>query len=233
MDLIDLSTQPKAARQFSEFIRGVCDQYQMDFGAYAGLNPIGTSMHGHVTYPETWKRHYIKRNFHLTDPTIHLAKRSISPVDWSRLKRNDAHSAVFRDAQDFGISGFGLTIPVRGPYGDIGMFSVTKRCKQSEWEKLVPHCLAQLQSAAVYLHDHVMASDALTNALKFPHLSTREQEVLQWIAAGKTQNDVADILSISGRTVEVHLRSARTKLFALTTPQAVGRAIALGMIFPS
>jgi DNA-binding CsgD family transcriptional regulator len=69
-------------------------------------------------------------------------------------------------------------------------------------------------------------------SLRFPALSTREKEILQWIAAGKSQQDVADILSISQRTVEVHLRSGREKLYALTTPQAVGRAIAMGLIYP-
>jgi DNA-binding CsgD family transcriptional regulator len=63
-------------------------------------------------------------------------------------------------------------------------------------------------------------------------LSNREREALQWIAAGKSQQDVGDILGISGRTVEVHLRSAREKLGALTTVQAVGRAIAFGLIYP-
>jgi DNA-binding CsgD family transcriptional regulator len=56
--------------------------------------------------------------------------------------------------------------------------------------------------------------------------------VLQWVAAGKSQQDVGDILNISSRTVEVHLRSAREKLGALTTVQAVGRAIGFGMIQP-
>lgn len=233
MDLIDLSQQPAKAKPFREFLQGVCDRFGMDHGAYAGFNPIGNSIHGHVTYPDAWKRHYIKRNFHLIDPTIHAAKRSISPVDWARLNPGAVQSQVFREARDFGISGHGLTIPVRGPYGDVGMFSVTKRCSRREWEMLVAEHLAHLQSAAVHLHDHVMTSDALSNAMRFPHLSRREREVIQWIASGKTQNDVAEILAISSRTVEVHLRSARTKLFALTTPQAVGRAIALGLIYPS
>lgn len=233
MDLIDLSQQPATARPFREYLRHVCERFEMDYGAYAGFNPIGNSIHGHVTYPDSWKRHYIKRNFHLIDPTIHAAKRSISPVDWSRLSHSAVQSPVFRDARDFCISGHGLTIPVRGPYGDVGMLSVTKRCSRREWEMLVSSHLAHLQSAAVHLHDHVMTSDALSNALRFPHLSKREREIMQWIASGKTQNDVADILAISSRTVEVHLRSARTKLFALTTAQAVGRAIALGLIYPS
>jgi DNA-binding CsgD family transcriptional regulator len=77
-----------------------------------------------------------------------------------------------------------------------------------------------------------MGSDVLSRALRHPALSTREIEILQWTAAGKSQQDIGDILGISYRTVEVHLRSARSKLFALTTPQAVGRAIGLGLITP-
>ena len=63
-------------------------------------------------------------------------------------------------------------------------------------------------------------------------MSMREREILQWTAEGKSQQDIADILTISHRTVEVHLRSARHKLYALTTAQAVGRAISMGLIYP-
>ncbi|MGV8743940.1 LuxR C-terminal-related transcriptional regulator, partial [Pseudomonas aeruginosa] len=40
-------------------------------------------------------------------------------------------------------------------------------------------------------------------------LSEREREVLQWLALGKKQAEVAAILMISERTVEKHLRAAR------------------------
>jgi DNA-binding CsgD family transcriptional regulator len=72
----------------------------------------------------------------------------------------------------------------------------------------------------------------LVSALGYSALSTREKEVLQWTAAGKLQQEIGDILSISHRTVEIHLRSAREKLGALTTVQAVGRAIGMGLIHP-
>ena len=233
MDLFDLGNNPKEMRPFTVFLKQACEANEMDYAAYAGLNPIGNSIHGHVTYPEGWKRHYVKRSFHLVDPTIQLAKRSIAPVDWSRIRGAGSQSEVFNSARDFGIAGHGLTIPVRGPYGDVGMLSFSRKCSAAEWQKLVPHRIAHLQSAAVHMHDHVMATHALSNTLRFPHLSSREREVLQWAAAGKSQADIADILAISDRTVEVHLRSAKTKLFALNTPQAVGRAIALGLIVPS
>ncbi|MEL7259593.1 MAG: helix-turn-helix transcriptional regulator, partial [Pseudomonadota bacterium] len=85
---------------------------------------------------------------------------------------------------------------------------------------------------AVNLHDTVMHSERLSYLLGRTALSAREVEILQWIAAGKSQQDVGDILSISVRTVEVHVRSSREKLCTLTTAQAVGRAVSLGLITP-
>ena len=86
--------------------------------------------------------------------------------------------------------------------------------------------------AAVNLHDNVLNSDVLPTALARPSLSEREREILQWVAHGKSQQDIGDILTISHRTVEVHIRSGREKLGALTTAQAVGRGIRLGLIQP-
>ena len=230
MQLIDLGRSRRMAKPFDAFLRNLCDSFEMDYAAYAGFNPVGNTMHGHVTYPEAWKRHYVERRLHLVDPTLHLARRSIAPVDWVRLQDAETPPVVFREARDFGISGQGLTVPVRGPYGDIGMLSLTRRCTAAEWQRLVPQYIGRIQSAAVYLHDHVMSDGTLSAALRFPQLSAREAEVLQWVAAGKSQSDVAEILGISDRTVEVHLRSVRTKLQALTTAQAVGRAVAIGLV---
>lgn len=231
-DLLDLGALPEGATDLTGFLDEVCDRFEFDYAAYAGTSPVGQGVHGHVNYPDAWKEHYVQQGFHRTDPTILTAARSIAPVDWRRLEHDENFKAVFRDAHDFGISERGLTIPVRGPYGDVGMLSVTRNCGPAEWDKLVHNVIGDLQSVAVHVHDTVMRSDVLMRSLRFPALSTREKEILQWIAAGKSQQDVADILSISQRTVEVHLRSGREKLYALTTPQAVGRAIAMGLIYP-
>lgn len=232
MELIDLGAVAKREDSFITFLDQVCDRFELDHAAYAGSNPVAGTIHGYVNYPDPWKEHYVKSGFHRIDPTLHKASRSIAPVDWRRLERDSQFHQVFRDASDFGITDRGLTIPVRGPYGDTGMLSVTRNCSVAEWDKLVAHIIPELQSVAVHVHDTVMRSDVLSRALRYPALSTREREILQWVAAGKSQQDVGDILGISHRTVEVHLRSGREKLYALTTPQAVGRAIALGLIYP-
>ena len=232
MQMIDLGALPNGQDRFTTFLDQLCDRFELDHAAYAGINPVAGSVHGYVNYSDEWKLHYVKQNFQNIDPTLHRASRSIAPVDWRRLEHDKDFHTVFRDAEDFGITDQGLTIPVRGPYGDIGMLSVTRKCAVTEWDKLVQNILVDLQSVAVHIHDTVMRTDVLSQVLRFPTLSTREREILQWAAAGKSNQDIGDILGISNRTVEVHLRSSRDKLFALNTTQALGRAISLGLIYP-
>lgn len=230
--IFDLSTVPQAEIRFGEFLDQVCSRMGFDHATYAGTNPVDGSVHVYTNYPEAWKEHYRDAGFHRLDPTLLTASRSIAPVDWRRVRSHVNFRRVFQDAHDFGIGELGITVPVRGPYGDVGMLSVTRNCSVREWDGSLRQSMGELQSAAVHLHDAAMRSDALSHILRRPMLSSRETEILQWIAAGKSQQDVADILSIAQRTVEVHLSSARDKLGALNTPQAVARAVALGVIYP-
>ena len=57
-------------------------------------------------------------------------------------------------------------------------------------------------------------------------ISLREHEVLRWVAAGKTDRDIAAILDISHRTVHKHLQSVYCKLGVETRTAAVMRVIA-------
>lgn len=230
MELIDLASTPEGRHDFIEYLEAICDQAEVEYASYASSNPVSGKVVAFTTYPEAWKTHYMENGLHLSDPTLQTAARSIAPVDWSRLEKTEAFSNLFGQARDFLIPDVGLTIPIRGPYGETGLFSVTSSVGAETWRKLKRKVLADLQMSAIYMHDRVMKSDHLTEILRYPALSTREIEILQWVASGKTQQDVADILSISSRTVEVHLRSTREKLNALSTPQAVGRGISMGLI---
>jgi DNA-binding CsgD family transcriptional regulator len=56
-------------------------------------------------------------------------------------------------------------------------------------------------------------------------LTPREREVLDWVAAGKTNRDIAAILGASPRTVEKHLERIYEKLGVETRTAAVMRAV--------
>ncbi len=55
-------------------------------------------------------------------------------------------------------------------------------------------------------------------------LTARQREVLQWVADGKTLQDIAVIMDLNQPTIEKHLRLARENLNAGTTAQAVLKA---------
>ncbi|HGG05316.1 MAG TPA: LuxR family transcriptional regulator [Aliiroseovarius sp.] len=55
-------------------------------------------------------------------------------------------------------------------------------------------------------------------------LSPRQQEVLDWVALGKTNLDIATIMDVAPATVEKHLRLVREKMDVDTTAQAVLKA---------
>lgn len=57
-------------------------------------------------------------------------------------------------------------------------------------------------------------------------LTAREREVLRWVAAGKTDRDIASILAISPRTVHKHLQRVYDKLGVETRTAAAMRALA-------
>lgn len=232
MDILDLSNGQLGKASFADALDKICQRFEVDHAAYAGTDPVSGTLHGFANYPLAWKSYYEENNLQLIDPTLRHARRSIAPVNWERLADDHNFTRVFADAHEFGISQHGITVPVRGPYGDIGLVSLTRRDTADGWRRHLSQIIGDLQSTAVNLHDITMQSDTLARALRRPQLSGREREILQWIAVGKTQGDVADILSISSRTVEVHLRSAREKLWSMTTAQAVGRAIGYGFISP-
>jgi DNA-binding CsgD family transcriptional regulator len=59
-------------------------------------------------------------------------------------------------------------------------------------------------------------------------ITPREREVLSWLAAGKTDRDIGQILGMSPRTVQKHLQHIYEKLGVETRTAAVVRAMELG-----
>ena len=58
----------------------------------------------------------------------------------------------------------------------------------------------------------------------------REREVLALLAAGATDEQIAEMLELSPATVQTHVRNAKAKLGARTRAQAVAMALQHGMI---
>jgi DNA-binding NarL/FixJ family response regulator len=67
---------------------------------------------------------------------------------------------------------------------------------------------------------------------KLVALNDREVEVLTWVARGKTSLEIAQILSLTKRTVDFHTDNARAKLSAKTRTEAAIKAATGRLIEP-
>jgi DNA-binding response OmpR family regulator len=63
-------------------------------------------------------------------------------------------------------------------------------------------------------------------------LNDREVEILTWVARGKTSAEIAQIISLTKRTVDFHIDNARGKLGAATRTEAVIKATTGRLIEP-
>jgi DNA-binding CsgD family transcriptional regulator len=63
-----------------------------------------------------------------------------------------------------------------------------------------------------------------------PRVTPRESQVLRWIAVGKTDWEIGQILDISAKTVNYHVEKAKRKFGVATRIQAVMAALRLGML---
>ncbi len=229
---VDLGLLQTGAQSIATRLADICSAFEVEHACYAANTTIDGTLIGFATYPDAWRTHYVAQGFHEQDPTLTRAIHAVAPVDWSRLRGMPGYSRVFRDAADFAIPETGVSVPIRGAFGERGVLTLARGASERDWAAQKGAIMQQVQMVAAQLHDDVMRSGKVLQRIRQPHLSQREIEVLQWVAAGKSQQDVADILNLSNRTVEVHLRSTRAKLGALTTPQAVGRAIGMRLIYP-
>jgi DNA-binding NarL/FixJ family response regulator len=116
--------------------------------------------------------------------------------------------ALVRDALEAGARGFLLK-------------SDAKRFLISAVETLAVHKPFFTGKVSEALLDTYLAKGAATESL----ISPREKSVVQLIAEGRTNKEIADLLSISLKTVETHRAAAMRKLNVTTTAALIRYAI--------
>ena len=175
-----------------------------------------------ATWPVSWYWRYISQNHLSRDPIIARLNLSPAPFRWSdtHAMANRSGRRVLDEAAEFGLKD-GLALAVHGD-GVLGGVSIGTRHFE-----LSPHQQAGLQLAAYYLHARVAALRARGPARAPRVLAPREREWLNWVAAGKTDWEIAQILNISEQTAHGYVQNALSKLGARTRAQAVALALAL------
>ena len=183
---------------------------------------------GEFGYPDAWRKAYLADRLHLSDPLARRAVNFTRPYFWSEaallpnLTPEERQYLQRAAAQNLGE---GIGIPVFGPagrngYAALGFGSLERPSGDEALELQAAAQMGHLAYCRLLLKD-------LPNGTS---LSAREREILRWVARGRTNSQIADVLQLSRNTVETYIRRCFEKLDVNDRVSAALRGIALGMV---
>jgi LuxR family transcriptional regulator/LuxR family quorum-sensing system transcriptional regulator CciR len=215
---------------YSDYFRGT----QVARVSYLHLPPLGApdarlprlKSEG---FPEELVAWYLEERHYRDNPVVAAARERLEPVYWEDAVAAAGMSErerAFVDTYRAAGLGCGVGIPVYGPNGRDGQCGLgfepgVRRLELGLLREYQWVCqLAHLRYCAVLIPTLGPAA----------RLSDREIEVLGWVARGKSNSLIGDILGISPHTVDAHMRRICLKLSVSDRISAAVRGIGVGLI---
>ena len=232
LDWIDRLGQFKTADEAWLSFLSFTSNYGFSFGALADLPGSQWRAPDSVlslTWPDAWQKRYIAKEYMKRDPAVRGLTRTREPYTWGEGLEFDDYARADRnivfEAREYGLHN-GLVVPILGIRTGSAVVTIA-----GENTDMSPRERAELHFAAIYVQARVRdLSPAKFRRLKMPLLTPRERECLEWAAAGKSDWEIGEILTISSRTAGSHIERAKQKLGVSTRIQAVVIALQNGAI---
>ncbi len=216
--------------QLQSLVETVRDVYGVENVVYYSNDLTNNQVFG-FTYSTDWAFHYQNSGLWTYDPVVQTAQRQFHPINWKKLDWSNRKSReLFREAAASGVGNQGLTVPIRGPMGQFAVLTINDATSDEKWQAFIKDYTQDMLVLSHYIHKkvHELVPTATPEVKK--ELSPREQSVLALLATGKNRAQIAEKLGISEHTVRVYLDTARTKLGAINTTQAVALALQAGVV---
>jgi LuxR family transcriptional regulator len=184
---------------------------------------------------------YVKRYFqgglYAKTPVFRWAERTSGICTWAWVKEafdtgrlSPEETEAVRQSMAMGVTaGISVSFPevLSRSKGAIGLIA-DPGLGHAEVERIFAARREEILAVANMMHLTIVHLPQLT---RHRALSPRQREALEWVADGKTTQDVALLMGVSPAMVEKHLRLAREALAVETTAQAVAKGVLLNMIF--
>jgi len=202
------------------------------FGEEIDHSPIVKS-----NYPAGCVARYTEKERGRIDPVLMGAVRRVLPFTWSMARNSRpplAHKqrCIFDEAGAFGLRG-GAVVPIHGFAGEFAIVCFSSTDEEAHFDALWRKHQHVAHVMSMHLHSRIARALAPHRAPPEPvTLSEREAECLIWMARGKTNWEISEILSLSERTIQTYLENCKRKLGVYTKTQAVVKAIMRGLIKP-
>lgn len=184
-----------------------------------------------------YAQRYFRGRFYTRTPVYHWAEANEGACTWAWVKTAalegrltpDEIAALHENLRAGVTAGITISFPANSTRskGALGLIA-DPGLNDEAVEKIWAHRRPQIEAVANIMHLKLIQFPI---AARTRPLTMRQREVLEWVADGKTSQDVALILGISAAMIEKHLRLAREVLSVETTAQAVAKAALLNLIF--
>lgn len=168
---------------------------------------------------------------HLADNPLYRRRHSQATSISDLLPRQQwQRTALYREAYAQVGQQDGLALDVDLGHGGMLTLNVTRASRgytaaeRTALTLLGPHAQAKWRRLCLQQRARTAALNSLSPASPAAHvLSAREREVLQWVANGNTNAQIADILGLRAGTVKRHLENIYRKLGAVDRRDALAR----------
>lgn len=180
--------------------------------------------------PEEYVKHYSDNAYIFKDPVVTELKETLDTYSWDdileRRKLTKSQKSIIYEASEFGVTN-GLVIPLVTDRGIAAIF-----CPCGEDPNLSSRARSALELIGIYSHQALQRALVRRNQSKQTHkpLTSREREIMHWVAIGKTDDEIGEILNISSTTVSSHIENSKKKLNAYKRTFAIVQAIRFGEI---
>ena len=183
-----------------------------------------------TTYPSDWLRRYKDENFIQVDPIIRHCRHHFVPLFWGPARRlaRGRSNEFWKTREGYGLLQ-GVSIPLRcnEQFGSLNVAQCTSI--NDEFDDDLNAALGKLFMLIPFLLEGSQ-KHLKEPGEQFCSLTLRECEVLKWSGVGKTTWEMSCILGCSERTINFHIANASRKLGSFSRRQAVGVALAQGLI---
>jgi DNA-binding CsgD family transcriptional regulator len=190
-----------------------------------------------TTLDDDYAQRYFHKGFYARTPVFRWAERNVGACTWAWVREaleqgrlTPAEIDAVRQNAAMGIvAGISVSFPpaTSRTKGALGLIA-DKGLDHADVDRIFAQHHDALLAVAHCLNMKIML---LPQATHRRTLTQRQRETLEWVADGKTMQDVALLMGVSPAMVEKHLRLAREALDVETTAQAVAKGAMLNMLF--
>jgi LuxR family quorum sensing-dependent transcriptional regulator len=183
-------------------------------------------------WPAGWTERYTEQGYLRDDPVVAHGLRTTQPYLWREAVEATGAARglhVMDEAREFGLAE-GFCVPLLLPDGGFaGVTFGSKQLRLSAQERAGLHLVSLgAFTAACAIGERTAQMRVAAEEIG---LTEREVDCLKWAADGLITDQIADLLTLSARTVEFHFTSASRKLRTMNRTHAVAEAIRRGIIY--